>query len=375
MGKRLVICCDGTWKRPDQAAVSNIERIARAVDTTSAATTQQVVYYASGVGTGATRSERLLGGAFGLGLDTGIVNAYRFLALNYETGDEVFVFGFSRGAYTARSLVGMIGLLGLLTPKGVVGEHLPEAIALYRSRDEAGITRFRQHTHPGELPVHFLGVFDTVGALGLPGTLSRRKYAFHDVRLGQHVLCARHALALDERRMAFAPAVWMGPDAHARDDVVKQVWFDGVHSDVGGGYAKHPGLANLTLLWMLREARAAGLEIAQERLPDLQDREPYVHDSLRGPYRLFNALTRVALRLGLSPAKALRFRGRHRVLETTDADGNHDLNVLIADVALARWDADEARRKAAPQVGTWVEKVPGARTQVEALDFTASKPR
>ena len=123
-GKRLVICCDGTWNRPDSDHVTNIEKIARTVATDLDRTggVQQLVLYLAGVGAGYA-ADRLLGGAFGFGLFANVRSAYRFLALNYEPGDEIFVFGFSRGAYTARSLVGMVGRVGLLTRDALVADN------------------------------------------------------------------------------------------------------------------------------------------------------------------------------------------------------------------------------------------------------------
>jgi len=125
--KRLVICCDGTWNRPDSDHVTNIEKIARTVATDLGRTggVQQLVLYLAGVGAGSYAADRLLGGAFGFGLFANIRSAYRFLALNYEPGDEIFVFGFSRGAYTARSLVGMVGRAGLLTRDALAPTSCP----------------------------------------------------------------------------------------------------------------------------------------------------------------------------------------------------------------------------------------------------------
>ena len=124
--KRLVICCDGTWNRPDNAHVTNIEKIARTVETDPVdgdPPAQQMVLYLSGVGTSGYTVDRLLGGAFGFGLFDNMRSGYRFLALNYDPGDEIFVFGFSRGAYTARSLVGMIGRVGLLTRESLIRDQ------------------------------------------------------------------------------------------------------------------------------------------------------------------------------------------------------------------------------------------------------------
>ncbi len=266
--KRLVVCCDGTWNKPDNETITNVEKIARTVQSDPSATggAYQLVYYVSGVGAGSYAADRLLGGAFGLGLFHNVIASYRFLAQNYEPGDEIFIIGFSRGAYTARSVAGMVGKVGLLTKLSLVEERLPAAVHMYQQKDlssgafGASVDEFK-HDHCHAAKVDFLGVFDTVGALGIPGFM-RLAPRFHDVQLGSQVLRARHALAVDETRLKFAPTFWEAPedrpDAPTTDDRVKQVWFEGAHSDVGGGYAE-TGLSDTSLLWMVREAHDAGL--------------------------------------------------------------------------------------------------------------------
>src|SRR5690606_8086114 len=193
--KRLVLCCDGTWNSPVNASVSNIEKIARSVRTGIGPDgVQQMVFSVEGVGAQGYLVDRLLGGAFGYGLTRNVVAGYRHLALNYEPGDEIYVFGFSRGAYTARSVVGMVATVGLLTQDALARDRLCDAERIYRLRDAqeraAQAAAFRAaHCHE-HVPVAFLGVFDTVGALGVPG-LSRRRSTFHDVRLSTDVECAR----------------------------------------------------------------------------------------------------------------------------------------------------------------------------------------
>jgi uncharacterized protein (DUF2235 family) len=266
--KRLVVCCDGTWNKPDSEAITNVEKIARTVQSDPSATggTYQLVYYVSGVGAGSYAADRMLGGAFGFGLFHNVIACYRFLAQNYEPGDEIFIIGFSRGAYTARSVAGMVGRVGLLTKLSLVEERLPEAVHMYQRTDMpegafgASVEEFKHdHCHPAK--VHFLGVFDTVGALGVPG-FRRLTPQFHDVQLSVQILRARHALAVDETRLKFAPTFWEAPEdppgAPTDDERVKQVWFEGAHSDVGGGH-RETGLSDTSLLWMAREAHDAGL--------------------------------------------------------------------------------------------------------------------
>lgn len=268
--KRLVVCCDGTWNKPDSVDVTNVEKIARTVQTDSQAAggVQQLVYYISGVGTSSYEADRLLGGAFGLGLFHNVIACYRFLSQNYAPGDEIFIIGFSRGAYTARSLGGMLAKVGLLTKLALVQDKLAEAVHIYQGLKMPGDavaespSQFKQN-HCHSVEITFLGVFDTVGALGVPG-FERETPRFHDVQLSDQVLCARHALAIDEPRMKFAPTLWeAAPEADpvvTEDPRVKQVWFEGVHSDVGGGYPEgETGLSDTALLWMVKEAHDAGL--------------------------------------------------------------------------------------------------------------------
>src|SRR6476661_2020730 len=329
-GKRLVICCDGTWNRPDSDHVTNIEKIARTVATDLSSTdgVQQLVLYLAGVGAGSYAADRLLGGAFGFGLFANVRNGYRFLALNYEPGDEIFVFGFSRGANTARSLVGMVGRVGLLTRDALVADKLPEAVARYQRRSpgdgsfgESDAEFRRDHCH-AQVAVHLLGVFDTVGALGVPGAV-RRRHQFHDVNLSKVVLCARQALAVDERRIKFEPCLWEADEDTRRDDEasgrVQQVWFEGAHSDVGGGYPD-TGLSDTALLWMLTEANRRGLVFDTRLLATYTGSGSSVvrHQSLNGFYRFLNLRSGVQMPL---TGQGRRFIGSWRRLDPLPTAG------------------------------------------------------
>jgi uncharacterized protein (DUF2235 family) len=286
--KRIVILCDGTWRRSDAPYPTNVVRLAQAVSRRD-----QVVRYLPGVGSGrgsttmARLADRMLGGAMGLGLDASIEAAYRFLALNHEPGDEIHLFGFSRGAYTARSLVGLLRTCGL--PDGRDLRHVREAMDLYRRRgpgahpDDPTPRAFRAEVSPmatGELEalerraprlrVAYLGVWDTVGALGVPtrtplGERLNRAFAFHDTRLSAMVRRARHAVAIDERRPSFAPTLWEPPE---ESDCYQQKWFPGDHGAVGGGGAV-TGLSAAALLWIAEGAREAGLALDARALDAL----------------------------------------------------------------------------------------------------------
>jgi hypothetical protein len=221
--------------------------------------------------TGVLRQGRR-GGAFGAGLSRNVLDAYRFLVHTYEPGDRLYLFGFSRGAFTARSLAGLIRNCGIPRPEHA--DRIGEAWALYRSRasrpTSVAATLFRR-AYSYETEIRFIGVWDTVGALGIPALPGprpfrwlvnrfNRRWSFHDTELSSWVNGAFHALAIDEQRSAFAPTLWhQQPGAFAKGQELKQVWFAGVHTDVGGGYPDS-GLSDITLHWMVDHARAYGLE-------------------------------------------------------------------------------------------------------------------
>jgi uncharacterized protein (DUF2235 family) len=296
-----VICCDGTWSVPDQhcdgrPCPTNVATTALSVLPHDSSGATQAVYYGRGIGTG--RWDHLTGGAFGVGISRHILDAYTFLIDEYVPGDELFLFGFSRGAYTARSLAGLIRNCGIV--KREFRDHVPEAYALYRRRDDASQPAaaesqlFRKtYTHEADAPatrVHFIGVWDTVGALGIPigalGWISRRvlHLQFHDVNLSSYVDNAFQALAIDERRRAFQPAVWT-QQSHATNQRLEQVWFAGVHSNVGGGNAD-PGLSDLAFLWMRDRATECGLEFDAQATIARPDFLGPIRESWRGIYRV-----------------------------------------------------------------------------------------
>ncbi len=269
MTKRLVLCCDGTWNTPDQTSSgrpcrTNVAKVAATVADRDRSGVEQLVLYHRGVGT--DPGERIRGGAFGVGLSRGVQAVYRFLVANYEPGDEIFLFGFSRGSYMARSTAGLVRNAGILKPANV--DQIPRAYALYRERAvhprdlESQLFR-RSYSHP-DPRIHFVGVWDTVGALGIPWSgvpafeRFNRRWSFHDTQLSRIVDNAFHALAIDERRKPFQPAVWKQNPA-AVNQTLEQVWFSGVHCDVGGGYPD-TGLSDLALLWMVDRAQSCGLE-------------------------------------------------------------------------------------------------------------------
>lgn len=267
--RKLVVFCDGTWKSADDHTISNVVKAMDAVLPEDANHVPQILYYGKGVGTG-NPLDRFFGGVFGDGLESNVRDAYRFLVQNYLPGDEIYLFGFSRGAYTARSLAGMIRCSGLVRKDQA--RHINEAYDVYRQDHPAGAdkpaaVKFREN-YAREVRIKCICVWDTVGALGIPvgrvlQKLSRKEHGFHDTQLSGRIDNAFHALAIDEKRYTFEPSLWtVAPGSH---QTVEQVWFCGAHSDVGGGY-KETGLSDCALVWMLEKAKQAGLEIAPEAL-------------------------------------------------------------------------------------------------------------
>ena len=305
MKKRLVICCDGTWNSLKQPARTNVARVWDAVPGEGADGVRQLTRYLKGVGAGLPLVGHLAGGAFGWGLSAAVRDAYRFLVENYVPGDELFFFGFSRGAYTARSTVGFLRNCGVLRP-----EHaglIDEAYRLYRDRDAAtgpdspAAVRFREeHAHENVTPVRFIGVWDTVGALGIPLSGGRllhrinRRWQFHDMTLSSTVQSAFQALAIDEHRRSYVPAVWQPSAKPAeRNQEREQVWFTGAHSDVGGGYRERD-LADIALRWLADRAGRCGLDFDPGAFGDPAGANPEgkLHNSLSVFFRLFGSADR-----------------------------------------------------------------------------------
>ena len=269
--KRLIVCCDGTWNDSDrQSEDTNVFRMARAIHATQHTDVLQIVLYLRGVGTSGLRIDKLIEGALGLGVDDNIRSAYMFIAQNFQPDDEIFLFGFSRGAYTARSLAGLINACGILK-RQKLGD-LPNAWAYYRSdrphSPEAFQAKYKTECYP-KAEIKFLGVWDTVGALGVPGGLfsleNAEKFGFHDTSPCKAIKHGCHALAIDEHRHDFVPTLWTEPVPEGVR--IEQVWFAGSHADVGGGYATR-SLADIPLVWMAKKAEKDGLAIDWTCLPE-----------------------------------------------------------------------------------------------------------
>jgi uncharacterized protein (DUF2235 family) len=333
--KRLVFCFDGTWNRLDSPCPTNVVVTAETVLPLAPDGTAQLIFYDEGVGT--DKHESLRGGMFGGGLVKNLADGYRFLIFNYSPGDEIYIFGFSRGAYTARSFAGLLNTCGVLVRKEAA--RVGEAIELYKQRNASPsfvekLLAFRRDYSPEvccsddeaswrartsgnsdalslpRLSVAYLGVWDTVGALGIPSRYKllswiNKKHDFHDTALSAFVRSARHAVATDERRKDFQPTLWdnlaavnkkANADLAAADAPYQQVWFPGVHSAVGGG-GERRGLSDQALDWILDGARAAGLVLDGGRYSRIFELQPDYREYLENSeepgmlYKVMNKLS------------------------------------------------------------------------------------
>lgn len=299
-GKRIIICCDGTWNSPEDehersSGPTNVIKLSRAIlPFDDKSQKHQITYYLAGVGTGGLL-DKIKGGAFGEGLSANIKDAYLFLINNYREGDELWFFGFSRGAYTARSLIGLIKNSGLL--KKEYASSLDEAYDLYRGRSNAtrpnsATAKAFKEQYGWQPDITFLGVWDTVGSVGIPdyilSHLLKDRWNFHDVQLSSIVQNAYHAVSIDEERGDFKPSLWeKDPDNHNPNQVMEEVWFSGAHSDVGGGYPeKEAGLSNIALKWVIQKASHVGLVFDSNFVNKIKEdlcSEP--HDSVTGFFK------------------------------------------------------------------------------------------
>ena len=307
-GRNLVICLDGTSNEPE-SGTTNVAR----TYAVAAKTEDQLVYYDPGVGTMGARgavtrlgqdATRFAGLVVGFGVKDNIEEAYTWLAEHYRFGDRLFVFGFSRGAYTARALTGMLRTVGLLRPGAA--NLVPYALKLYaqHGRDQPtpeeetefwrprrqfnerfGNPDFPNPFNPHVHQVRFLGVWDTVKTIGWLNLKAQFEQArWPSTRRILNVDLARHAMALDEKRRPY-PVYRFDPDAVAASEgrYVEQ-WFTGVHSDVGGQYDDHR-LSDIAFAWMIEEAVDAGLQVDEKvykRLAGVRLGEPVPEDSALG---------------------------------------------------------------------------------------------
>ena len=257
--RRLIVCFDGTWNTPDSKnGITNVVKMVRAIKPKDAGVSQ-ITFYDKGVGTGGP-IDKLLGGATGKGLKGNVIDGYRFLANNYQPGDEIYIFGFSRGAYTARFCAGLIAFCGLLHPKHLGKDLTEHVLGLYLDRskkhelDQMGFDRHQ------DVPIACLGVWDTVGSLGIPTDWGRQilggKYYFSDSILSPQVKIGLHAIAIDEKRGTFPPTLWVYDETKGppTGQELEQVWFAGAHGNVGGG-VPDAGLSDIAFDWMVKRVQ------------------------------------------------------------------------------------------------------------------------
>lgn len=249
--KNIFICTDGTWNTLTQEhngvfSPTNVAIMSRIILSND----KQLVYYDEGVGTG-DWCDKIIGGATGAGLDENIKQAYRFIVDHYQAGDNIILFGFSRGAYTARSLAGLIVKAGILRKKYI--GSVDKVFKSYRKQHDLIKAYVENYCHPESQKIFFLGVWDTVSALGLPlfNFSTKRRYKFHDTKLSPDIEHAYHAVAIDEKRITFPVILWDG-DTITNRKTAEQIAFAGVHCNIGGGYAKK-GLSDTTLDWMIKK--------------------------------------------------------------------------------------------------------------------------
>ena len=279
--KNIVICCDGTGNEygPNN---TNVVKLYQAVIRDK----EQIAFYDPGVGTfnflGRVLGRRvgiLLGQAFGAGLQQNVEDAYRYLMDRYQTGDQVFLFGFSRGAYTVRALAGMLHKCGLLQ-KGS-NNLIPYASKIYNKRNNACIASGFKKTYCHKCTPYLIGVWDTVGSMGW---LWSKKY--FDTTFHQDVTYGYHAISLDEKRKKFPVSLWDERRQHALQ-MIEQVWFPGVHSDVGGWYDE-TGLSDIALKWMLDNAKDKGLRLKDGWVDKLNpNHTDLIHESRTGLWRVW----------------------------------------------------------------------------------------
>ena len=297
--KRIVFCFDGTWNTPadeslpeEQQVETNVRRFFESVHDTGADGIEQKKWYDEGVGT--HWYDRFAAGATGAGLDLKILEGYKILAETYDAGDELYVLGFSRGAYTARSLVGLIRNCGLVKRKHL-DIRAPMAYGIYRTRGDSvdSITaRLFRSAFSIEIKIKFVGVWDTVGAHGVPleflNKFNMKFYEFHDTALSGIVENAYHAIAVDEGRKDYDVCLWDPSDKP--NQTIEQRWFVGAHCDVGGGCADRR-LSDIALRWMQDRASDLGLTLTPRDVSETNYLGP-VTDSylgfLKGAYARLN---------------------------------------------------------------------------------------
>ena len=272
--RNIVLCCDGTGNEYG-AINSNVVKLYSLLQKDA----NQLAFYDPGVGTGGWEySAQNLRGAWdkasGAGVQKNVQDAYRYLMRHYRADDRIYLFGFSRGAFTARSLAGMLHKVGLL--RGDLDNMVEYAGKLYNTADNAALAASFKTVFARPCPVYFIGVWDTVASLR-----ANAGDRFHDHALNPAVCFGYHAVSIDEKRKDFPPCLW-DESGKTPAQTIEQLWFPGAHSDVGGGY-EACGLADGALQWMARKALACGVRLDRRTLMRQHRANPHCeqHDESR----------------------------------------------------------------------------------------------
>ena len=350
--KNLIVLSDGTWQDLRQPFPTNVVRLLEAITPQTSEGKDQLVYYNEGVGTRQVTIEpgpidtliKIFGGALGLGVDHRILSCYRFLCLNYSPGDSIYLFGFSRGAYTVRSLAGLVYNCGLLRRERV--RMIPRAYEIYRKPNNDAAcapsgptaTAFRQDHAITDRPdgrpdIRFLGVWDTVKALGIPeipllAGLSVRlnaKYKFHDERISPIIQAVYHAVSIEEQRSTFK-LIPIDTDKSSRREHLQQAWFPGGHGGVGGGDAAEAPLSDGALQWMLGKLDESQCDLSYDvhRIQMAFKPDPLLPLASKGRFSIITLITNC---LG---------KQRRQIPDHTALQASPAASEVISDFALAR---------------------------------------
>lgn len=311
MPKNIILCADGTGNQGGTTKDSNVYRVYQAINLHCESSEQppavkQISFYDNGVGTDKNKYWKALTGAFGIGFRQNVTDLYTYLARHYQPGDDdqeadrVFLFGFSRGAAEVRALNGMIAAVGLIDgrnmPDAVLKEKVNDTLKKYMvTKPRKTLLEKTDGENHGSIEIEFLGVWDTVSALGFPQKWPTKtvflqlfsflfwaldrivdkffifKHLFYNYEITLNVKKACHALAIDDQRLSFHPLVWDENSKEARDTEIHQVWFPGMHSNVGGGYGR-TDLSYVALKWMLSHAVASGMVVCDGFLKEVNDK-------------------------------------------------------------------------------------------------------
>ncbi len=381
MSKHIVVCSDGTGNTAIKDRGTNVFKLFEAVDLNGhrfdPTLTPQVAIYDDGVGTESLKPLKIFAGATGWGLTRNVRLLYKELCRLYDPGDQIFLFGFSRGAFTVRTLGGLINRCGILdTSKldsaGALESAVKKAYGVYRKYYRTDLAKiflrepdpsaetqaFRDlYCLPGDVPIQFVGVWDTVDAVGTPFRISDiinatiYRYKFPDQKLNSSVRHACHAISIDDQRHTFHPLLW------EKDDRIEQAWFSGAHSNVGGGYPKQ-GMSLVALDWMMWKAHGFGLRlIATDR--DLYHQHANVDDKLYDPraglgvfYRWLPRDMRKMCAAAAGETPAIHVSVLERIAHGTEdyAPGNLDPDALIVTTATGNPAIDDASNERARQL-------------------------